>query len=193
ATAEFAGPPIYAVRGWSELDRQQSKGRHEIYELRAKHWRSEPITAEFTGECQAVRVTLPQKKPPADGFVGTWIGTVEVKDHLAFSIDEIQQWYTRAYGGSRPLARVDLITGARFRGRRFSPVSIYLGYYDRLGEPAFYFLEGGSAAGNPEAMYVARDLESTINTQAGFRFTPFACETNWYDGGLEMSADKTEP
>jgi len=121
-TVEIAGPPIYARRGWTEIDRQRSKGRHEIYKLQAKHARGEPIISEFTGHCQAVRVTLPRQKPPADAFIGTWIGTVEAKDHLAFSIEEIEQWYQRAFNRERDLQRVDLITGARFRGRRFSPV-----------------------------------------------------------------------
>jgi hypothetical protein len=191
--AETAGPPIYAQRGWSEIDRNRSKGLHEIYKLAAKHIRSEPIRAEFTGHCQSVRVRLPRQKPPTDAFIGTWIGTVEAKDHFAFSIEEIEQWYERAFKRERRLSRVDLITGARFRGRRFSPVSIYLGYGTAPDRPDFYFLEGGSASGRPQAMYCARRLDDTINMQSGFRFTPFACSTNWYEGGLEMSVNKREP
>jgi hypothetical protein len=192
-TKELAGPPIYARRGWTEIDRQRSKGRHEIYHLQAKHTRGEPIHSEFTGRCQSVRVTLPRQKPSADAFIGTWIGTVEAKDHLAFSVAEIEQWYERAFNRERSLQRVDLITGARFRGRRFSPVSVYLGYGTATGKPDFYFLESGSASGHPEAMYCARHLDGTINQQAGFRFTPFACANNWYEGGLELSEDKREP
>jgi hypothetical protein len=191
--AELAGPPIFAQRGWTETDRHRSKGHHEIYKLQAKHTRGEPIISEFTGNCQAVRVTLPRQKPPADAFIGTWIGTVEAKDHLAFSVEEIEQWYAKEFDRERDLQRVDLITGARFRGRRFSPVSIYLGYGKVSGKPDFYFLEGGSASGHPEAMYCARHLDVVINTQSGFRFTPFACNSNWYEGGLALSEDKREP
>jgi hypothetical protein len=79
------------------------------------------------------------------------------------------------------------------RGRRFSPVSIYLGYGNATGKPDFYFLEAGSASGHPESMYCARKLDAVINKQAGFRFTPFACSDNWYEGGLELSEDKREP
>lgn len=192
-TAEIAGPPIYARRGWTEIDRHRSKGQHEIYKLHAKHERSEPIRSEFTGQCQAVRVTLPRQKPPTDAFIGTWIGTVEAKDHLAFSIEEIEAWYQKAFNRERSLRRVDLITGARFRGRRFSPVSIYLGYGTSTDKPDFYFLEGGSASGRPEAMYCARHLDDVINAQSGFRFTPFACSHNWYEGGLALSQNKREP
>lgn len=191
--AELGGPPIYAVRGWTEIDRQRSKGRHEVYRLAAKHQRGEPIISEFTGHCQAVRVTLPRQKPPTGSYIGTWIGTVEAKDHLAFSIEEIEQWYAKVFDRERDLQRVDLITGARFRGRRFSPVSIYLGYGKTTGTPDFYFLEGGSASGHPEAMYCARHLDDVIHQQSGFSFTPFACKSNWYEGGLTLTEDKREP
>jgi hypothetical protein len=190
---ELGRLPIYARRGWSEIDRHRAKGVHEVYDLGAKHTRGEPIHSAFTGRCQSVRVSLPRAKPPADSFIGTWTGTVEAKDHLAFSIDEIEQWYERSFGRRPALARVDLITGARFRGRRFSPVSIYLGYRDAEGDPIFYFLEGGSASGRPQAMYCARQLDATINVQSGFQFTPFACRANWYEGGLALSQDKREP
>ncbi|HLT35940.1 MAG TPA: DUF1365 family protein [Enhygromyxa sp.] len=192
-TAEAAGPPIYARRGWTEIDRQRSKGQHEIYHLAAKHQRGEPIRSEFTGKCQAVRVRLPRQKPPADAFIGTWVGTVEAKDHLVFSVEEVEQMYERVFNRERSLQRVDLITGARFRGRRFSPVSIYLGYGSATGKPDFYFLEGGSASGRPQAMYCARHLDDVINRKSGFRFTPFACADNWYEGGLALSQNKHEP
>ena len=57
----------------------------------------------------------------------------------------------------------------------------------------FYLLEGGSASGKPKAMYVSRTLDSEIKTKAKFQFTPFACDDNWYDGGLAMSEDLSEP
>jgi hypothetical protein len=192
-TTEMYGPPILARRGWTEIDRQRSKGRHEIYHLQAKHTRGEPITSAFTGRCQSVRVTLPRQKPPSDAYIGTWIGTVEAKDHLLFSVDEVEQLYAKVFNRERSLQRVDLLTGARFRGRRFSPVSIYLGYGNASGKPDFYFLESGSASGHPEAIYCARTLDATIHRQAGFRFTPFACAANWYEGGLELSEDTREP
>jgi hypothetical protein len=192
---ELGFVPVLARRGWSEIDRIQSKGRHEVYDLVAKHERSKPIRAGFTGNCQSVRVRLPLAKPPADAFIGTWIGTVEAKDHHAFSVEQVADYYERACGERPALARVDLITGARFRGRRFSPVSIYLAYRDAgsRAKPCFYLLEGGSAAGRAEAMYVSRSIESGIKCKAEFAFTPFACPNNWYEGGLVMSQNLREP
>jgi hypothetical protein len=90
---------------------------------------------------------------------------------------------------------VDLITGARFRGRRFSPISIYLGYEATApgAKPTMYMLEGGSASGKPEALYMARTIDGDIKTQSGFKFTPFSCSTNWYEGGLAMDSTLSEP
>ncbi|PRQ07400.1 DUF1365 family protein [Enhygromyxa salina] len=192
---ELARVPVLARRGWTELDRVAAKGRHVVYALEAKHVRRKPIRAGFTADCQSVRVRLPLAKPAKDAFIGTWIGTVEAKDHLAFSVEQVADYYERACADRPSLARVDLITGARFRGRRFSPVSIYLAYRsnDADAKPCFYLLEGGSASGNPEAMYVSRSIETGIKSKAKFEFTPFACRNNWYDGGLEMSPDLREP
>ena len=194
ATA-FAAPGKLAAPRWTNRDRRRVKTKYPIYKLAARHIRSEPITSEFTGRCQSVRVRLPRRKPGKASFIGTWVGTVEARDHLLFSIEEVEDRYAEAFGTRRELARVDLITGARFRKRRFSPVSIYLAYTSRLpgAKPAFYLLEGGSAAGNPEALYLAKDMDQVIHQQAGFTFTPLTCKRNWYEGGLEMSADGREP
>ncbi|KIG13381.1 hypothetical protein DB30_08148 [Enhygromyxa salina] len=186
---------VLARRGWTELDRVAAKGHHEIYTLVAKHIRRKPIRAGFTANCQSVRVRLPLAKPAKDAFIGTWIGTVEAKDHLAFSVEQVASYYERACGERPSLARVDLITGPRFRGRRFSPVSIYLAYRsaEAHAKPCFYLLEGGSASGKAQAMYVSRSIETGIKSKAKFAFTPFACASNWYDGGLAMSEDLSEP
>jgi hypothetical protein len=180
-------------RGWTDMARRRTKGKHPIYALHASHRRSEPIESAFTGRCQSVRVRLPATPPPEKAFIGTFIGTVEKKDHLLFSIRETVEHYERAFGETKPLRRVDLVTGARFMGRRFSPVCIYLAYCDPEGRPDFYLLEGGSAQGHPEALYCARDMGATIHARSGFSFTPFACAANWYEGGLEMDAGLAEP
>lgn len=193
--SETGGVPVRARRGWNEFDRHRAKGRHEVYTLAATHTRARPVKSEFTGRCQAVRVRLPATKPSADAFIGTWVGVVEAKDHLVFSVAEIEDIYARSFGERVELARVDLITGARFRGRRFSPVSVLLAYdADAPGaKPLFYLLEGGSASGNPEALYCAQRMGAEIHTKADFKFTPFACHDNWYNGGLAMSEDLSEP
>jgi hypothetical protein len=194
-TTELGRVPVLARRGWTEIDRVKAKGDHPIYKLTASHHRQKPIISKFIGNCQAVRVSLPYAKPDADSFIGTWIGTVEAKDHLLFSVEETIAHYARAFGQRRQLARVDLITGARFRGRRFSPISIYLGYEATApdAKPSLYMLEGGSAAGKPEALYVARTIDSDIHTQSKFAFTPFSCSANWYEGGLALDNALAEP
>lgn len=186
---------VLARRGWTEIDRVRSKGRHRIYALAASHERRRPIHAKFIGNCQSVRVSLPTNKPDRDAFVGTWIGTVEAKDHLLFSVEEAVARYSQAFEDRLDFVRVDLITGARFRGRRFSPVSIYLCYTSDApdAKPCTYMLEGGSAAGKAEALYIARTIDKDIHHRADFKFTPFACKTNWYEGGLAMSKDMSEP
>jgi hypothetical protein len=194
-SAEYGRVPVYARRGWTEIDRVRSKGQHKIYKLAASHHRHKPIAAKFMGNCQSVRVTLPYAKPDSDAFIGTWIGPVEAKDHLIFSVEEAIAQYSQAFAQRPRLTRVDLITGARFRGRRFSPISIYLGYESSAADakPTLYMLEGGSASGKPEAMYVARTIDSDITTQSNFKFTPFSCNANWYEGGLAMNDARSEP
>jgi hypothetical protein len=192
---ELGYVPVLARRGWTEIDRVRSKGQHAIYRLAASHGRHKPINSKFIGNCQSVRVSLPYSKPDRDAFVGTWIGTVEAKDHLLFSVEEVIARYSQQFEQRLPLSRVDLITGARFRGRRFSPISIYLGYEGTAldAKPTMYMLEGGSAAGKAEAMYLARTIDGDINTQTKFRFTPFSCSSNWYEGGLALSDDCLDP
>lgn len=192
---ELGRVPVLARRGWTEMDRVHAKGKHPIYELAASHHRQKPIASKFMGNCQSVRVSLPYRKPDRDSFIGTWIGTVEASDHLLFSVEEAIARYSQAFGQRLLLSRVDLITGGRFRGRRFSPISIYLGYESTApdAKPSMYMLEGGSASGKPEAMYMARTIDGGIKTQSNFQFTPFSCSSNWYDGGLSMNAELTEP
>ena len=186
---------VHANRGWTELQRNQSRGRHAIYTLQAKHSRSKPIESVFTGRCQSVRATLPVNPAGTDAFIGTWIGTVEARDHLAFSILEVLDLYEREFTVRPVVGRVDLITGARFRGRRFSPVSIYLAYPSTspTAKPLFYMLEGGSAAGQPKAMYFARTMGDECKATADFSFTPFACAKNWYEGGMSMDPSNADP
>ena len=194
-SAEYGRLPVFARRGWTEIDRVRSKGKHAIYRLAAKHTREKPIHSGFIGNCQSVRVSLPFAKPDSDAFIGTWIGTVEAKDHLLFSVEETIAAYFQVFGHRPALTRVDVITGPRFRGRRFSPISIYLGYESNEpdAKPIIYMLEGGSASGKPEALYVARTISSDIKTQSNFQFTPFSCNQNWYEGGLAMDSDLAEP
>ncbi|EDM80384.1 hypothetical protein PPSIR1_11430 [Plesiocystis pacifica SIR-1] len=193
-TTESAGPPILARRGWTEIDRWHAKGKHVIYAIEAEHDRTEPIHSKFTGRCQAVRVTLPQRKPSASAFIGTWLGTIEAKDHLLFSVEEVVNAYDDEFGSEPTVGHVELISGARFRGRRFVPVAIFLAY-EHAGDqkPLFYILEGGSAQGQPKALYVSRAMDAEIQHTADFSFTPFACKSNWYDGGLAMDSSGSEP
>jgi hypothetical protein len=194
-TKELGRVPVYARRGWNEIDRVRAKGKHAIYKLAAGHERRKPIVSKFMGNCQSVRVSLPYAKPDRETFIGTWIGTVEATDHLLFSVEEAIATYAQTFAERRPLSRVDLITGARFRGRRFSPISIYLGYESTApnAKPTMYMLEGGSASGKPEALYLARTIDSDIKSQSKFQFTPFSCSANWYEGGLAMNDELSEP
>lgn len=194
-TKEYGRVPVIARRGWNEVDRVLSKAKHPIYKLAATHERHKPIVSKFMGNCQSVRVSLPYRKPERDAYIGTWIGTVEASDHLLFSVEEAMARYSQAFGEHRLLSRVDLITGARFRGRRFSPISIYLGYEGTAldAKPIMYMLEGGSASGKPQALYMAREIGSDIKTQSDFQFTPFSCHANWYEGGLAMNDALSEP
>lgn len=176
---------------WNDMQRRGARGRHTTYRLHATHSRSQPIEATFTGECQSVRVSLPQSKPDPDSYIGTYIGRVEASDHLLFSIDEVRTAYQLRHGMPPAIERVDLITGARFMGRRFSPVSCYMAYADANapGNPTFFILEAGSATGKPKALYVARDMETVLHDQSAFAFTPLSCPANWYTGGLRVEPD----
>jgi hypothetical protein len=176
---------------WNDMQRRRARGRHTTYRLHATHSRTQPIESTFTGECQSVRVSLPQSKPDPDSYIGTYIGRVEASDHLLFSIDEVRTAYQLRHGMPPAIERVDLITGARFMGRRFSPVSCYMAYADANapGSPAFFILEAGSATGKPKALYVARDMETVLHDQSAFAFTPLSCAANWYKGGLRVEPD----
>ncbi len=178
------------------LAKQQSQvGKHTIYSIVARHHRVEPYEADWKGkDCQSVRVTLPQSKDPTDK-IWTHLGVVKASDHLLFSIDEAVERHQSAFGSTPTVGRVDLITGARHLDiDRFSPISILLAYTKAEdASPAFYFLESGSAQGNPAALYCARDMDSDIHTPADFKFSPMACKTNWYTGGLSMDAQGAEP
>lgn len=176
---------------WTDMARRRARGRHITYRLHATHNRSQPIDSKFTGECQSVRVSLPRNKPAADSYIGTYLGRVEAADHLLFSIDEVCRAYELRHGTPPTIERVDLITGARFMGRRFSPVSCYVAYTDAnaLGSPRFFILEGGSAAGKPKALYVAQDMDMVLHEQSAFQFTPLSCSQNWYTGGMSVTPD----
>lgn len=180
---------------WYDWDRRRSKDEYPLYKLAAVHSRREPITSKFTGECQAVRVKLPATPVDKDSYVGTFFGKVEAGDHLLFSIQQVREHYASVTGRTVALERVDLITGARHLGRRFSPVSIYLAYTSDADDalPCFYILEGGSASGQPKALYVGKDMDTKILQQAGFSFTPLTCKQNWYKGGIEMKTDMRHP
>jgi hypothetical protein len=172
---------------WTDPERRRARGKHVTYRLHATHHRTQPIESQFTGECQSVRVTLPAYPPESPCYIGTYIGRVESDDHLVFSVAEVCDIYEQRHGRRPDVARVELITGARFMGRRFSPISCFLAYATIDAErPCFYVLEGGSASGKPQALYVAADLQATIHQQAGFRFTPLSCTANWYTGALEL-------
>lgn len=193
---ESAQSPIRpGTRPWTDIDRRRSRDKYTIYRLEAKHTRREPIESGFTGKCQAVRVMLPATPVDRDSYIGTFVGKVEASDHLLFSVQAVREFYERSCGKAPKLERVDLITGARFLGRRFSPVSIYLGFSraDQPELPCFYILEGGSATGQPKALYPAKDMTTLIHQQSGFSFTPLACSKNWYKGGLEMKTDLRHP
>jgi hypothetical protein len=176
---------------WTDMARRRARGRHTTYRLHATHSRSQPIESKFTGECQSVRVSLPQSKPNPDSYIGTYIGRVEAADHLLFSIDEVCKAYELRHATPPAIERVDLITGARFMGRRFSPVSCYLAYENAsaLDKPSFFILEGGSASGKPKALYVARGMDTVLHEQSAFQFTPLGCSANWYTANLVLAPD----
>ncbi|MCA9685185.1 MAG: hypothetical protein KC457_23590, partial [Myxococcales bacterium] len=168
---------------------------HTVYAIAARHHRVEPYEADWVGrECQAVRVSLPRSIADAEP-IDTCLGVVKSADHLIFSVDQVQDSYLSAFGVYRKIRRVDLITGARHLDiDRFSPISIFLAYeHTDSPQPCYYFLEAGSAQGNPEALYPAPAMGEPIHTQAGFSFTPFACSSNWYSGNLIMNSAGTEP
>ena len=172
-----------------------ARGEHTLYQTQARHHRVEPYEADWVGnDCQSVRVSVPQSYDE-DARIWTYLGVVKASDHLIFSIDQVVDTYEQAFGSRPTVGRVDLITGARHLDLdRFSPISIFLAYTQAEDEtPSFYFLEAGSAQGNPEALYPARDMGSGIHTTCDFSFTPFACKYNWYTGGLTMTEDGKEP
>jgi hypothetical protein len=194
-TARTGSPLRSGNKPWYDWDRRRSKDKYPLYKLAAVHSRREPITSKFTGECQAVRVRLPATPVAKDSYVGTFFGKVEAGDHLLFSIQQVRDHYASVTGRTVALERVDLITGARHLGRRFSPVSIYFAYTSDADDalPCFYILEGGSASGQPKALYVGKDMDTQILQQAGFSFTPLTCKQNWYKGGVEMKTDMRHP
>lgn len=169
-------------------------GKHTIYALTVRHQRTKPFEADWVGHCQSVRVTLPQTKDQAEA-IWTHLGVVKPTDHLLFSVEEIVAGYAEKFGQQPTVARLDLVTGARhFDLDRFSPISVFLAYERADDEQAsFYVYESGSAQGSPEVLYYAPDMSSMIDAEAGFQFTPFACNTNWYKGKLTMNRAKTEP
>ncbi len=180
---------------WTDWLRRAARTKYTLYSLEAKHVRREPIESAFTGKCQSVRVSLPATPVDRDAYIGTFIGKVEAGDHLLFSIEAVRDFYERTFGPAPKIERVDLITGARHLGRRFSPVSIYLAFSDadQPDKPCFFILEGGSASGQPKALYGAKDMTVIIHQKAGFSFTPLTCSNNWYKGGVEMKPDMLHP
>lgn len=170
-------------------------GQHQLYSISARHHRVQPFEADWKGnDCQQVRVTLPQA-PSEAASIWTALGVVKPSDHLLFSVKQVSVVYQSAYGRVPTIGRVDLITGARHLDiDRFAPISIFLAYENANDtRPSFYFLEAGSAQGNPEALYTTEHMEAQIHTYAGFAFTPFACDKNWYTGGLRMDQQGIEP
>jgi hypothetical protein len=166
-----------------------------LYSLTTTHTRVQPFESAFVEVCQSVRVTLPQSRANAKD---TWthLGLVKASDHKMFSVDEMREHYEAAFSEAPPpIARVDLITGARFLDVvRFSPISIFFAFEKEDDDvPLFYFLESGSVTGQPEVLYYSKNMKDRIFAQAGFAFTPFACSQNWYNSLLTMNTEGTEP
>ncbi|NVB41899.1 hypothetical protein G6O69_28975 [Pseudenhygromyxa sp. WMMC2535] len=176
------------------LIQEEARGKHTLYAITARHHRLKPFDTDWTGRCQAVRVSLPATPENAEP-IWTYLGVVKQTDHLAFSVQEIADGYAAAFGARPEIARVDLITGARhYDLDRFSPISVFLAYTredDTI--PCFYVYESGSAQGEPAKLYWGRDLDYLITESAGFRFTPFARLENTYRGKLIMNRARTEP
>lgn len=173
----------------AEALQQAAKGQHTLYAITARHHRIEPYAADWYGkDCQQVRVTLPATLAEAEP-IWTHLGVVKASDHLLFSVADVVAAYAKAYGTTPTVGRVDLITGARHLDiDRFAPISIFLAYEQPTDTlPCFYYLESGSAQGNPAAIYTSPGMDVDIHTQADFSFTPFACAQNWYTGGLIMN------
>lgn len=179
----------------AQARQEAERGTHTIYSIDARHHRVEPFEANWEGKnCQSVRVSLPEAEDP-DAEIWTYLGVVKAKDHKLFSIEEVVRDYQTAFGRAPTVGRADFITGARHLGlARFSPISIVLAYTNPEDTvPAFYFLESGSAQGNPARLYYAPEMAASIHTQAAFKFSPMACKDNWFTGGLHMDDAGVEP
>ncbi|MFV8751945.1 hypothetical protein ACNOYE_15475 [Nannocystaceae bacterium ST9] len=164
-------------------------GEHVVYRLRATHARRLPIVSVFTGETEAVRVTLGEHAPI------TWdtpIGLVIPEDHLLPTVDALREKFGARL--DRPFEHVELITPARYAFTRFAPMAIYLGY-EHAGDarPFFYVFEAGTATGQPKVLYLAPTLDAIVEERSGYEPTPLSSADHWYSGGLRFAAGGNDP
>ncbi len=160
-----------------------------VYRLRATHARRLPVTSIFTGQTEAVRVTLGRERGIS---WDTPIGVVAPADHLLPTVAAVRE----RFGGriARPFAHVEVITPPRLAFARFAPMAIYLGYaHEGDAAPFFYVFEAGTATGQPKMLYLAPTLDSIVEERSGYAPTPFSSADNWYTGGLRFAANGNDP
>lgn len=160
-----------------------------VYRLRATHARRLPVTSIFTGQTEAVRVTLGRERAIS---WDTPIGVVAPADHLLPTVAAVRE----RFGGriARPFTHVEVITPPRLAFARFAPMAIYLGYaHEGDATPFFYVFEAGTATGQPKVLYLAPTLDSVVEERSGYAPTPFSSADNWYTGGLRFAANGHDP
>lgn len=162
-------------------------GTYAYYTAEATHERMDHPRSKFTAKLPLVRVQLAQTQAEQATF-DTEIGTVERSDHTAYSVDEV--YFQYAGDIPRP-ERVDLITPARLGGLRFGAIAVFLGYEKKNDpEPTFYVLEAGTATGEAVVPFLGRKVnEWTGLRRAFYAPTPFAFESDFYDGRLTVQGE----
>lgn len=186
-----------------------------VYDFYGAHRRHKPIKSDFTGHVRTVRVRLRARRE-APIYIRKWrnihqldvyampedqryakvshSGKIFDFDEVLFSVESVKGLYRSLFPAKAAVAdavqRVDLITAARLRrgkGRRFSPVSIFLAYADAdlSSAPLFYFLGGADILGSPRVLYCGDDM-GPIYGVGGFPYTNLACSSNFYTGLIEM-------
>lgn len=160
-----------------------------VYRLRATHARRLPVTSIFTGQTEAVRVTLGRERGIS---WDTPIGVVAPTDHLLPTVAAVRERFGERI--ARPFTHVEVITPPRLAFARFAPMAIYLGYaHEGDAAPFFYVFEAGTATGQPKVLYLAPTLDSIVEERSGYAPTPFSSADNWYTGGLRFAANGNDP
>ncbi|MCO4769627.1 MAG: hypothetical protein KDA24_06305 [Deltaproteobacteria bacterium] len=158
------------------------------YRVQAKHARHIPVSHEFIGVNQWVRLPLPAT---AKRWTRTTrIGVVQAADHLLRNVKEAAHKYDKRLDFA--IKRVDVITPARFHGARFAAAALYLLFDSETAvEARGYVAEGGGAFGRPQALYLGPQMGETAGDSCRFVFTAMADVDHAYD--FVMNVDGTHP